>query len=211
MRDTPLIETIQSGAQSMNIELTELALAQLCQYVSLLQKWNKKINLTRLSSTDQIITHHIFDAFSIVNLIQGENICDVGTGAGIPGIILAILFPQKQFTLIDKVQKKVMFLKQVALELKLHNVTATARRVETLKGQAFDTITSRAFSSLPHMLELTQHLGHPETLFLAMKGQYPEHELSKVPDVFRVSKVLKLHVPDLEAERHAVLILFHTQ
>ena len=99
-----------------------------------------------------------------------------------------------------------MFLKQVALELKLHNVTATAKRVETLKDQTFDTITSRAFSSITHMLELTENLGHPDTLYLAMKGQYPEQELSEVTDGFRISKVLKLHVPNLEAERHAVLI-----
>ena len=82
MQDPTLTTKIQEGAQSLNIDLTELALSQLCQYVTLLQKWNQKINLTRLSSTDQIITHHIFDAFSIINLIEGQSICDVGTGAG---------------------------------------------------------------------------------------------------------------------------------
>lgn len=145
------------------------------KYIKLLQKWNKAFNLTSITNTEDIINLHIIDSASVAKFIKGDNILDVGTGGGLPGIILAILMPEKQFTLLDSNSKKVRFLRQCKLELGLNNICPTHERIEKfIPKQKFDIIISRAFSSLDDFfIKCQQHLA-VNGLLLAMKGKWPE-------------------------------------
>jgi 16S rRNA (guanine527-N7)-methyltransferase len=176
-------------------------------YLDLLAKWNKIYNLTSIRDPNDMVMLHILDSLSINPYLHGTRILDVGTGAGLPGIPLAIIQPEKKFTLMDSNSKKTRFLTQVVLELKLTNVEVIHSRCEDLRPeQPFDSILSRAFASLRVMLEATHHLVAKHGRFLAMKGVYPESEIQELQQGFKVLAVHKLVINGLAAERHLVCL-----
>jgi 16S rRNA (guanine527-N7)-methyltransferase len=173
-------------------------------YLQLLEKWNKVYNLTAIRDPKDMMTLHIQDSLSIGPYLHGSRIIDVGTGAGLPGIPLAITYPDKHFTLLDSNGKKTRFLTHVQHTLGLKNVTVVHSRVEKFRPtEGFDSILSRAFASLSDMLAMTDHLCAIGGRFLAMKGQYTETEL---PAHIRLIGVYPLHVPGLDAQRNLVIL-----
>lgn len=183
------------------------AQTQLAAYIELLAKWNKTYNLTAVRDREEMVIRHLMDSLAIAPYLHGERILDVGTGAGLPGIPLAIIFPAKNFTLMDSNGKKTRFLFQARQSLNLSNINVVHSRVEAYSdAQGFDSIVSRAFAAINDMLQLTQHLLAPGGRFLAMKGVYPEQEIQAIPDRFRVAACYPVSVPGLAAERHLVSI-----
>ncbi|RUR13134.1 16S rRNA (guanine(527)-N(7))-methyltransferase RsmG [Legionella sp. km772] len=191
---------IQGLAQ---FNLSELS-SPLFHYLSLLHKWNAAYNLTAIRDIEAMVSKHLLDSLAILPWLQGDSILDVGTGAGLPGIPLAIAQPQRHFVLLDSNGKKVRFLNEVKRQLGLKNLEIVQFRVENYHpNQGFDTVTSRAFSSLEQMIYWTQHLIAQEGVWLAMKGRYPDEELSALNKNYRVQSYT---VQGLEGERCCVLI-----
>ena len=176
---------------------------QLQQYLELLQRWNKVYNLTAVRDPAQMLTLHLWDSLSVVPFIAAEHCLDVGSGAGLPGIPLAIMRPQQQFTLLDTNGKKTRFIQQAALELGLTNLNVVQKRVEQWQPeQQFAAIISRAFASLADFVTVSGlHLQAQGRLY-AMKGRYPESEIAELPQGWSVACSHQLRVPGLEAERH---------
>lgn len=192
--------------RQMNLRSEKEWQTKIIAYCALLQKWNKAYNLIGDSTEQEILKRHILDSLSIVPFINETNILDVGTGAGLPGIPLAIYFPEKNFTLVDSNGKKTRFLQQVVHELKLPNVTVFNARIEQLdRNKTYELILSRAFAAVKLMLDLTQPLLAPNGKFLAMKGKVPTEELAGLAEVFTI-KIEKLFVPGVDAERHLLII-----
>jgi len=172
-----------------------------------LERWNRKVNLTAIRDRDEMVTTHLHDSLAARTLLQGECILDVGTGAGFPGLPLAIVEPGREFTLIDSNNKKIMFVQHVAGLLGLNNVVAVRARAEGYApGKRFDTVIARAVASLPQLLEIAGHHVGEDGVFVALKGRYPARELEQVPDKWDC-KVMELSVPGLDVgSRHAVLL-----
>ncbi|ECC8924625.1 16S rRNA (guanine(527)-N(7))-methyltransferase RsmG [Salmonella bongori] len=190
-----------------SISLTDHQKNQLVAYVDMLHKWNKAYNLTSVRDPDEMLVRHILDSIVVAPYLQGLRFIDVGTGPGLPGIPLAIVLPGAHFTLLDSLGKRVRFLRQVQHELKLENITPVQSRVEAYPSEPpFDGIISRAFASLNDMVNWCHHLPGEEGRFYALKGQLPEDEIASLPDGFSVESVEKLLVPQLEGERHLVII-----
>jgi 16S rRNA (guanine527-N7)-methyltransferase len=181
--------------------------SQFDQYFELLQEWNKIFNLTAITDPQEIRTLHLQDSLSVLPYVTGKNLLDVGTGAGFPGMVLAIAKPDLAVTLLDSVGKKTRFLQQVKAALKLTQVTVVNSRVEDYHPeQLFDQVISRAFSNLTKFVECTEHLCKPAGQFLAMKGHLPEDEIQALPKRFKVSAIHRLEVPGLDAQRHLIVI-----
>lgn len=179
----------------------------LSRYLCLIHKWNQTYNLTAITDPKKMVIYHLLDSLVINPYITGKSIIDVGSGAGLPGIPLAIVFPDKRVTLLDSNSKKTRFLNQVKLELNLKQVEVVHSRAESYQpALCFDLVVTRAFSSIHAMLCATKQLCCEDGKFLAMKGIYPAEELSALPDGFVVEAVHRLNVPDLAAERHLVCI-----
>ena len=187
----------------------------LAQYAALLMRWNAVHNLTAIDTPADVLSHHLFDSLAIVPEMQRilgprvSRLLDVGAGGGLPGVVLAVAAPHLQVTLVDKVQKKIAFLTQVKVELELQNVKCVHSRVETLRTESpFALIVARAFASLTEFVSVTRHLLAPNGWWFAMKGALPSDELSELsrshPGV--CARVVRLHVPRLNAERHLVLM-----
>ena len=201
-------ELIQ-GAQQLNVALSEQQQEQLLQYLGLLIKWNKAYNLTAVRNPDEMVSRHLLDSLSVVEYVQlyGDNWLDVGSGGGMPGVPLAIMFPERKFTLLDSNGKKTRFLTQVKLELKLDNLEVIHSRVEAYTPeQAFSGIISRAFSSLEDFTNWTRHLGDLQTNWLAMKGVHPDDELQALPEDFRLDSCQILKVPGCQGQRHLLIL-----
>lgn len=180
---------------------------KILQFLDLMSRWNQVYNLTAIKDPKEMVWLHLIDSLSINPYLKGQRIIDVGTGAGLPGIPLALINPEKQFVLLDSNSKKTRFLIQVIAELKLTNVEVIHARVEEFKpATGFDSILSRAFSAIQVMLSKTQHLLAREGQFIAMKGVYPEQELAEIPSGYRVAEVHKLNIKGLLAERHVVCV-----
>lgn len=180
---------------------------QFIHFLTLLQKWNRVFNLTALTTASDLVYLHILDSLSLLPYLHGKQILDIGSGAGLPGIPLAIADPSKNWVLLDKSQKKTRFLVQVLAELGLKNVSVVCSRCEAFQTETgFDSIVSRAFGRMRLFLETTEHLIAPKGYFLAMKGSYPEQELAEIPTTFHVVDVQKLTICGLQAERHVVRI-----
>ncbi len=176
-------------------------------YLELLQRWNRAYNLTAVRDPQQMIVRHLFDSLAIVEVFKTfpGNCLDVGTGAGLPGIPLALVFPQREFCLLDSNGKKTRFLFQVKTELGLDNITILNSRVEAFKAEGeFEVIVSRAFSSLADMVAGCRHLLEPQGRFMAMKGVYPELEIAQLPAGVELVTVHELQVPGLDEQRHLV-------
>ncbi len=195
------------GAREMGVLLTDQQQSLLLAYLALLNKWNKAYNLTAVRNPDEMVSRHLLDSLSVLSFVASQRCLDVGSGGGMPGVILAIMQPDAEFTLLDSNGKKTRFLTQVKLELKLDNLQVVNSRVETFEPAApFDTIVSRAFSSLADFTHLTRHLSTTETTWLAMKGLYPDSELQALPDDFIVQQSEELSVPGCQASRHLLIL-----
>jgi len=176
-------------------------------YVELLAKWNKAYNLTAVRDPQDMIQRHILDSLSIAPHVQGKRLLDVGAGAGIPSIPLAILWPERELIALDSNGKKTRFMTQVQHELALGNFSARQTRVEDyVADPLFDGILSRAYASLGDFVTSSHHLLAPEGTFWAMKAVIDANELSEVPKPYKVTACLPLHVPGCEAERHLIAI-----
>ena len=177
---------------------------KLLTYMALLQKWNKVYNLTAIRDAEEMVRLHLLDSLSVLPYVQGKNLLDVGSGGGLPGIVLAIVRPDLQVTTIDTVQKKAIFMRQVKGELGLGNLMVVHDRVENFQPETkFDMIISRAFSELGLFIQLTRHLIAPRGRWLAMKGQVPADELAKIDK--KTNEIIELKVPGLDAERHLIV------
>jgi 16S rRNA (guanine527-N7)-methyltransferase len=199
---------IDSLLSAAGIALPDQQKQQLLGYVGMLDKWNKAYNLTSVRDPQQMLIRHILDSIVVEPHLHGSRFIDVGTGPGLPGIPLAIVRPDSHFTLLDSLGKRVRFLRQVQHELGLKNIEPVQSRVEDFPAeQPFDGVISRAFASLQDMLAWCRHLPTKgEGRFYALKGVRPEDELAQLPAGVTVESVIRLHVPELEGERHLVVL-----
>jgi 16S rRNA (guanine527-N7)-methyltransferase len=199
---------IAEGLAAMGIDLPAAAQERLAQHLELIAKWNRVHNLTAVRETDQMVVLHLLDSLSALPHVEGaETLIDVGTGPGLPGIPMAIARPDLAVTLLDSSHKKCAFLQQAKIELALDNVEVVCDRVEQWKPAArFDAVVSRAFSDLADFVTQAHHLVAPGGRLIAMKGVYPFDEIARVPASHRVTSVLELHVPKLDAKRHLVFL-----
>jgi len=194
---------LSDGLQQMGLELSEHQQQQLLEYLQLLVKWNNVFNLTAIRDPDEMVSRQLLDSLSILPWVRGSSILDVGTGAGLPGIPLAIALPKIQFTLLDSNGKKTRFVQQAAAQLGLKNVSVVNQRVESISGaDGFDVITSRAFSALADFIAGTRHLLAPDGRWLAMKG-LADKETPELPHGTE-SRTHTLFVPGCEGQRHLV-------
>lgn len=176
-------------------------------FLELLLKWNKVYNLTNITNPREMVYLHIIDSLLVQPYLTGETFLDIGTGAGLPGIPLAIANPHQHWTLLDKNSKKTRFLTQVTAELMLRNVQVIHSRTEDFHpAQGFDTIVSRAYSSIRLFAETTAHLLNPHGMLIAMKGQHPQAELRDLPAGFQVQDIVSLKMVGMDVERHIVRI-----
>jgi 16S rRNA (guanine527-N7)-methyltransferase len=191
-----------------DLEVSDQQRDLLVGYVEMLNKWNKAYNLTSVRNPEEMLVKHIMDSIIVSTHLQGERFIDVGTGPGLPGIPLAIMCPEKQFFLLDSLGKRIRFIKQALHELKIENVTPIQSRVEEFQPEEkFDAVLSRAFASMVDMVNWCHHLPKSETgLFLALKGQLPQSEIEELPEWCSVTDVKALNVPELEGERHLVIL-----
>ena len=197
-------QRLQRIAARLDLALSPEQCEQIQQFLTCLSKWNKAYNLTAIKDPEKMITHHIADSLSIAKYVTASRVLDMGTGAGLPGIPLAILFPEKQFTLLDSVGKKVRFLHEVVRCLGLKNVTLVHSRVEDFSQEAlFDIIVARAVASTADIIQQCQHLLANKGFYLLQKGVFPAHELK---DVDLPCQSHSVDVPGLAAERHVILI-----
>ncbi|MFV0476987.1 MAG: 16S rRNA (guanine(527)-N(7))-methyltransferase RsmG [Parahaliea sp.] len=193
------------GCQQIPLVLGDEQLDQLLAYLVLLQKWNRTYNLSAIRDPREMIHKHLLDSLVVAPLLKGQQLIDVGTGAGLPGVPLAIAFPERAFHLLDSNGKKTRFLFQVKTVLGLANMTVHHTRVENYQPlKAFDTVLSRAFASLSDMVDACAHLLADDGCFLALKGIYPEQELRGINQCCRVLSVTPLSVPGLQEQRHLV-------
>ncbi len=197
---------LQASLAALGLSPTSQQVSALQQYCDLLRKWNKTYNLISTPDLAQLDSRHLFDSLAIARYLHGETILDVGTGAGLPGIPLAIISPERQFVLMDSNGKKTRFLFQVKLALGLDNVEIENCRVEHYQSQRqIDIVTCRAFAPIPEIIRLTEHLFNPGTVLLAMKGRYPEEEVQALPDHFELLESHRLQVPGQDSERHLLV------
>jgi len=197
-------DVLVTGLADLGVSATERQIDLLLAFVRLIEKWNKTYNLTAIRNREEMLRLHILDSLAVLPFISGENIIDVGTGAGLPGIPLAIFMPDVQFTLLDSNAKKTRFVQQAVLELKLENVEVVHSRVEQLKRAGeFDAVLSRAFASLHDIMQWTDYLLQAEGVLIAMKGQKPVTELEQLERVYSVESIV---VPGIDAERCVVRI-----
>ena len=200
---------LRTGIQQLGLSVTDNQIGLLLDYLALFAKWNKAYNLSAVRDTRQMVSRHLLDSLAVVPFFQdsGSRLIDVGTGGGLPGMVLAIIFPRHQLTLLDSNGKKTRFLFQVKSELGLANVQVENRRVEQFQpDEKFDVVVSRAFASLKDMTEGCHHLLSPTGQFYAMKGIYPEDELSTLEKRYKVSSSHRLDIPGGEGERHLLVL-----
>lgn len=195
---------LQQGLQTLGITANENKLALLLAFIQLIEKWNKTYNLTAIHNRDEMASLHILDSLTILPYLQGSRVADIGTGAGLPGIPLAIFSPDIEFTLIDSNAKKTRFVQQVVLELKLKNVIVIHDRVENIRtDRFFSTIVIRALASLYKLMLLTKHLMATQSILLAMKAQRPTQELANIDYPY---SVITLNLPSVKTERCLIRI-----
>jgi 16S rRNA (guanine527-N7)-methyltransferase len=208
-----LSNALKAGVTGLGLELSEVQLGQLLEYLALIQKWTKVYNLTAVRDPAEMLTHHLLDSLAVVVPLRqqlqgrlpvdgrGYRLLDVGSGAGLPGVVLAICCPEVAVTCVDTVAKKAAFIQQVAVALKLPNLRGLHARVESLTGVDFDVVSSRAFASLLDFTTWSRAALAPTGLWLAMKGKAPTDELAQLPPEVAVFHVEQLAVPGLDAER----------
>jgi 16S rRNA m(7)G-527 methyltransferase (EC 2.1.1.-) len=200
-------QQLEHGLAQAGLVLSAQQQKQLLDYVRLLHKWNKAYNLTSVRHPDDMVVKHILDSLVVSPHLKGQQFIDVGTGPGLPGIPLAIANPDKQFTLLDSLGKRIRFIRQVLHELELTNVTPVQSRVEDFTpDRGFDAVLSRAFASMSDMVSWCHHLPHEQGCFYALKGQVDQHEIDALPADCSVTDIKALKVPGLEGARHLVIL-----
>ena len=207
MTDT-LSERLRAGLSALGLALDEAQQGQLLAYLDVLAKWNRVYNLTAVRASEDMLTHHLLDSLAIIVPLLRESarmakplrLLDVGSGGGLPGVVIALACPQIQVTCVDTVAKKAAFIQQVAAQLRLPNLQGVHARVETLTGP-YEVICSRAFASLVDFVQWSRQALAPEGIWLAMKGRHPQDELDALPPGIEVFHVEPLRVPGLDAER----------
>lgn len=201
-------EGVAEGLAALGLPLPGEARAKLAAYLRLIEKWNRVHNLTAVREPEQMVVLHVLDSLSVLPHLQdAKSLLDVGTGAGLPGIPIAIARPDLAVTLLDASHKKAAFLQQAKIELDLANVEIACERVEQWHpDRMFDAVVSRAFAELAEFVTQSRHLVAPGGRMLAMKGVHPFDEIARVPATHRVANVVELTVPRLEAKRHLVLL-----
>ena len=202
-----MLELLRALVAQTSLTLSEQQLQQCVDYVKLLDKWNSAYNLTSVRDPQDMLIKHVMDSLVVAPHLVGERFIDVGTGPGLPGVLLAIYYPQKQFTLLDSLGKRIRFLNQVKLQLKLDNIHPLQSRVEDHHPeQGYDGVISRAFASITDMLSWCRHLPGTNGRFFAMKGAAVQEEIAALPDFVKVAAVQALAVPQLQAQRHLVIL-----
>lgn len=206
-----LSDQLQAGLAALGLDPSSAMQARLLAYVALLKKWNATYNLTAIRQERDMVTQHLLDSLSILPAVEksalvGRRWADVGSGAGLPGIPLAIAHPDLEMTLIDTVEKKSAFQRQAKIELGLTNVTVVSARVENIRGGGFDAVVSRAFADIAEFVRLAGHLAEPGGRLYAMKGVMPDVELSSLPPKWAVAARTPLSVPGLDAQRHLIVL-----
>ena len=202
-----LAEKLAHGALELGLQMSADVQAKLLDYLALIAKWNRVHNLTAVRDSEQMVSAHLLDSLAIVPHLREGSVLDVGSGAGLPGIPLALMWPQAAITLLDSNHKKAAFLRQAVIELKIPNATVVCERVETWQPpQGFDVVISRAFSDLAEFVRLAGRLCKPGGRVVAMKGIYPNEELAQLPANFVLESTLPLKVPGMTAQRHLVLL-----
>jgi 16S rRNA (guanine527-N7)-methyltransferase len=205
-------KALSEGVSELGLTLSDAEQAQLLGYMALIQKWNKVYNLTALRNPDEILTHHLLDSLSAIaplarelermqkGFLDGPTLLDVGSGGGLPGVVIAICCPHVKVTCVDAVSKKSAFVQQVAASLKLPNLKGVHARVENLTGP-FDVVCSRAFASLPDFVSWSVNALSDQGVWMAMKGKRPNEEVAALPPFASLFHVEPLQVPGLDAER----------
>ncbi|QUM82750.1 16S rRNA (guanine(527)-N(7))-methyltransferase RsmG [Moritella sp. 5] len=202
-----MINRLEALLAQTSLVVTDIQKQQLVALVALLHKWNKAYNLTSVRDPDEMLVKHIMDSLVVSPYLEGERFIDVGTGPGLPGLPLAIMNPDKEFVLLDSLGKRIRFITQAVHELKLANVTPVQSRVEEYHPEIkFDGVLSRAFASLEDMLHWCKHLPKPDGLFYALKGVKPTGEIKTLNTKFKLEVAHKLTVPELEGERHLIVM-----
>jgi 16S rRNA (guanine527-N7)-methyltransferase len=215
--NSPLATELAQGLSKLGLDVNALQQGQLLDYLGLIAKWNKVYNLTSVRNPAEMLTHHLLDSLAIIPALRRHlqaqlpdslanhtpiRVLDVGSGAGLPGTVLAIVCPELDVTCVDTVAKKAAFIQNTAITLKLSNLRGVHARVEEIQAEPFDVVTSRAFSSLVDFVSLTRfHVKQPAGVWLAMKGKHPADELAGLPADVAVFHVEQLEVPGLGAER----------
>ena len=200
-------DQLQRGLIALGMTLQREVQQRLLDYIALIEKWNRVYNLTAIRDPEKMVSHHLLDSLAVAPHVHAEQLLDVGSGAGLPGIPLALANSAMRVTLLDSSHKKCAFLNQAVIELELKNVEVCNERIETWRtDRKFDLIISRAFTDVAEFVRMTEHLLAPGGVFAAMKGLHPYEEIEKLPPHCNVGSVLPLAVPGLEGARHLVLI-----
>jgi 16S rRNA (guanine527-N7)-methyltransferase len=200
-------DQLKRGLIALGLTLARDVQQRLLDYVALIEKWNHVYNLTAIREPEKMVSHHLLDSLAVAPHLQAKRLLDVGSGAGLPGIPLALAKSDTQVTLLDSNHKKAAFLTQALIELKLKNAEVCNERVESWQApNKFDVIISRAFSDMDEFVRVTRHLLAPGGVFAAMKGLHPYEEINKLPPGCRVQKVLPLAIPGVDGARHLVLL-----
>ena len=205
----PFFQELKQGSQALGLNLSDEALTLLLKYQDALVLWNKAYNLTAIRDPKEMLVKHLLDSLSILNDLPQGRLLDVGTGGGMPGMIIALCQPERSCVLLDSNGKKIRFLKQFIADLKLKNVIAVQTRVENEDSihelGHFDVITSRAFSSLTDFVDAAQPYMHKQSIIAAMKGLIPTDEVEQIKDQYSCT-VIELRVPRLDEQRHLLLL-----
>ena len=200
-------QALQDGLRELGLATTAEQQRQWLAYLDLMVKWNRVYNLTAVRDPDAMVSTHLLDSLAVAPHLSGRLLLDIGSGAGLPALPLAILWPDSQVTALDSSTKKAAFIQQAAIELGLKNVTVIAARVERWEPPAaFDIVISRAFAELADFVAAAHRFCAPGGTLAAMKGVFPREEIARLPEGFAVRAVVPLHVPGLAAERHLVLL-----
>jgi len=198
---------LENGAAEMGLSLGRGERNKLLQYLALLEKWNRVYNLTAIRDREKMVSGHLLDCLAVIPYVTGARVLDAGSGAGFPGIPVAVARPDIQVVLLDSNHKKAAFLRQAVADLQLKNATVVCERVETWQAaEKFDCIISRAFAEIAEFIALTGHLLASGGVFAAMKGVHPFEEIERLPPALRVRQVHAFAVPGLGAQRHLVMI-----
>jgi 16S rRNA (guanine527-N7)-methyltransferase len=202
-----LAEKLAQGLAELGLHVPAATQHKLLDYLALIAKWNRVHNLTAVRESTRMVSDHLLDCLAVVPHLDARTVLDVGSGAGLPGIPLALMWPQASVTLLDSNHKKAAFLRQAMIELEIKNTEVVCERVETWQPQReFELVISRAVSDLPEFLNLAGHLCAADGTVAAMKGLYPHEELAQLPGGYNLRGVVTLKVPGMRAERHLVLL-----
>lgn len=201
-----LASKLEEGLETLKLDLGDAGKRQLLAYLALLVKWNRAYNLTAIRDPEEMVTQHLLDSLSMAPYLENlPTLADIGSGAGLPGIPLAITFPAMEVLSVEANQKKAAFQQQAKIELELKNFSVACDRVEKCQG-AFAGVTSRAFAELVDFAAWAGHLVASGGHLLAMKGIYPEDEIRRLPDQWKLTEAIPLHVPGLAAQRHLIVL-----